>query len=80
MQDVVYRDDDVSEDEDEVPEVMAAPLKAPVPLHRWGLGAQLVQRMTGAMRFASEKALECPVAGEYFTGILHSEMRSNPFV
>ncbi|EAQ90617.1 hypothetical protein CHGG_02552 [Chaetomium globosum CBS 148.51] len=62
LQDVVYRDDDVSEDEDEVPEVMAAPLKAPVPLHRWGLGAQLVQRMTGAMRFASEKALECPVA------------------
>ncbi|KAH6845445.1 WD40-repeat-containing domain protein [Chaetomium sp. MPI-CAGE-AT-0009] len=64
LQDAVYRDEDVSEDEDEeeVPEVMAAPSKAPVPLHRRGLGAQLVQRMTGAMRYASERALECPVA------------------
>ncbi|KAK3299278.1 WD40-repeat-containing domain protein [Chaetomium fimeti] len=64
VQDTVYRDDDVSEDDDEeeVPEAMAAPSKGPVPLHRRGLGAQLVQRMTGTMRFASERALECPVA------------------
>lgn len=73
LQDVVYRDDDVSEDEEEVPEVMAAPSKVPVPLHRRGLGAQLVQRMTGAMRFASEKALECPVAGESSTCVSHPQ-------
>jgi hypothetical protein len=80
LQDVVYRDDDVSEDEEEVPEVMSAPAKAPVPLHRRGLGAQLVQRMTGAMRFASEKPLECPVAGEYyFTYVSDLEVHSNPF-
>ncbi|KAK4147157.1 WD40-repeat-containing domain protein [Dichotomopilus funicola] len=65
----VYRDEDVSEDEEEEEgeadeELVKAPvpLTAPVPLHHRGLGAQLVQRMTGAMRFASERALECPVA------------------
>jgi hypothetical protein len=63
LQDGVYRDDDVSEDDQEKPEATVAELKRPVPLHRRGLGAQLVQRMTGAMRFASERALECPVAG-----------------
>lgn len=67
----VYRDEDVSDDEmeeDVVDEELVEapmPLPAPVPLHRRGLGAQLVQRMTGAMRFASERALECPVAGKY---------------
>jgi hypothetical protein len=63
LQDGVYRDDDVSEDDQEKPEATVAELKRPVPLHRRGLGAQLVQRTTGAMRFASERALECPVAG-----------------
>ncbi|KAK4034887.1 WD40-repeat-containing domain protein [Parachaetomium inaequale] len=62
LQDGVYRDDDVSDDEDEEPEAVALASKGPVPLHRRGLGAQLVQRMTGAMRYASERALECPVA------------------
>lgn len=62
LQDGVYRDDDVSEDEEDVEAAVPA-LKRPVPLHHRGLGAQLVQRMTGAMRYASERALECPVAG-----------------
>ncbi|KAL2160646.1 hypothetical protein VTH06DRAFT_1334 [Thermothelomyces fergusii] len=61
LQDGVLRDDDVSEDEEEEPDVVAAPAKGPVPLHRRGLGAQLVQRMTGSMRYASERLLECPV-------------------
>ena len=63
LQDGVYRDDDVSEDEEEESEAVAVASKGPVPLHRRGLGAQLVQRMTGAMRYANERALECPVAG-----------------
>jgi hypothetical protein len=63
LQDGVYRDDDVSEDEDEEPEAIPVAFKGPVPLHRRGLGAQLMQRMTGAMRYANERALECPVAG-----------------
>ncbi|KAK4127844.1 WD40 repeat-like protein [Parathielavia appendiculata] len=62
LQDGVYRDDDVPEDDQEELEPTVAEPKKPVPLHRRGLGAQLVQRMTGAMRFASERALECPVA------------------
>ncbi|KAK4103904.1 WD40 repeat-like protein [Parathielavia hyrcaniae] len=62
LQDGVYRDDDVSDDDQEEPRPTVAELKKPVPLHRRGLGAQLVQRMTGAMRFASERALDCPVA------------------
>ncbi|KAK4153124.1 WD40-repeat-containing domain protein [Chaetomidium leptoderma] len=62
LQDDVYVDDDVSEDEGEEPAAMPPASQRLVPLHRRGLGAQLVQRMTGAMRYASERALECPVA------------------
>jgi hypothetical protein len=63
LQDGVLADDDVSDDDDEP---LAAPqpvYQKPVLLHRRGLGGQLVQRMTGAMRYANERALECPVAG-----------------
>lgn len=60
----VYRDDDVSEDsEQEEPAAVAPAHRRVLPLHRRGLGAQLVQRMTGAMPHASDRALECPVAG-----------------
>ncbi|KAK4238889.1 WD40-repeat-containing domain protein [Achaetomium macrosporum] len=64
LQDGVLADDDVSEkeDEDEYPVLPPPPSKPHAPLYRRGLGAQLVQRMTGAMRYASERALECPVA------------------
>jgi hypothetical protein len=65
LQDEVYRDDDVSEDEDEEEaRAVSSTQKRTVPLHRRGLGAQLVQRMTGSMRYAGERALECPVAGK----------------
>jgi hypothetical protein len=68
LQEEVYRDDDVSEDDDEEDEeearAVASTHQRIVPLHRRGLGAQLVQRMTGSMRYASERALECPVAGK----------------
>jgi hypothetical protein len=68
LQEEVYRDDDVSEDEGEEEEeeerAVSSTLKRIVPLHRRGLGAQLVQRMTGSMRYAGERALECPVAGK----------------
>ncbi|KAL1842701.1 hypothetical protein VTJ49DRAFT_4480 [Mycothermus thermophilus] len=57
----IYRDADVSEDEWDG-ELEGPALKRPVPLHRRGLAAQMVQRMTGAMRFADERALESPVA------------------
>jgi hypothetical protein len=67
LKDEVYRDDDVSEDEEEEPTAVAPTPKNLVPLHRRGLGAQLAQRMTGAMRFADERALECPVAGKNIT-------------
>ncbi|KAK4250238.1 WD40-repeat-containing domain protein [Corynascus novoguineensis] len=62
LQDGIFRDDDVSEDEEEEREAVTGPMKGPVPLHRRGLGAQLVQRMTGSMRYASERPLQCPVA------------------
>ncbi|KAL2135208.1 hypothetical protein VTI74DRAFT_9414 [Chaetomium olivicolor] len=65
LQDGIFADDGVpeDEDEDEDEELEEAPaLKRPLPLHRRGLGAQLVQRMAGSLRFASERALECPVA------------------
>lgn len=65
LQDGVYKDDDVSEDDEDVGAASAPALTAPVPLHRRGLGGQLVQRMTGAMRYASERALERPVAGRH---------------
>ncbi|KAL2260453.1 hypothetical protein VTK26DRAFT_5522 [Humicola hyalothermophila] len=66
LQDDVRLDDDVTEDEDGDDEgrlAAVAPIHTrPVPLHRRGLGGQLVQRMTGAMRFASDRALQCPVS------------------
>ena len=65
LQDGVYKDDDVSEDDEDDGAASAPALTAPVPLHRRGLGGQLVQRMTGAMRYASERALERPVAGRH---------------
>jgi hypothetical protein len=67
LQDGVLADDDVSDSEDDVEYPVTTPLpsKPPVPLYRRGLGAQVVQRMTGAMRYASERALECPVAGRH---------------
>jgi hypothetical protein len=74
LQDGVYRDDDVSDDEDDA-EPSAPAFKRPVPLHRRGLGAQLVQRMTGAMRYAGERALECPVGGK-LSSVLPSLSRS----
>lgn len=70
LQDEFDADDGVSEDDDEdegeEPEAITA-YKRPMPLHRRGLGGQLVQRMTGAMRYASERALECPVSGKTST-------------
>lgn len=68
LQDGVLADDDVSEDDEDDDEEQSAAAAAtlytrPLPLHRRGLGGQLVQRMTGAMRHASDRTLECPVAG-----------------
>lgn len=61
--------DGLSEDEEADEEPEAAPsFKRPVPLHRRGLAAQLVQRMTGGMRYASDHALECPVSGKQISG------------
>ncbi|KAL2151825.1 hypothetical protein VTH82DRAFT_5009 [Thermothelomyces myriococcoides] len=74
LQDGVLRDEDVSEDEEEEQEVVATPAKAPVPLHRRGLGAQLVQRMTGTMRYASERPLECPI-GDWRTETANFQSR-----
>ncbi|AEO62625.1 uncharacterized protein THITE_120558 [Thermothielavioides terrestris NRRL 8126] len=62
LRDGVFVDDDVPEDDEEEPTAATPLYKRPVPLHRRGLGAQLVQRMTGAMRYASDRPLECPVA------------------
>lgn len=67
LQDGIFRDDDVSEDEEEERKAIMGPMKGPVPLHRRGLGAQLVQRMTGSMRYASERPLQHPVAGTNFS-------------
>lgn len=75
LQDEVYRDNDVSEDEEEEEEAaVAAPARnRAVPLHRRGLGAQLVQRMTGSMGHGSERALECPVAGRDSSSITSTQ-------
>ena len=63
LQDEIHMGDGAS-DEEEEEEPIALPIHTrPVPLHHRGLGGQLVQRMTGAMRFASDRALECPVSG-----------------
>ncbi|KAL2023933.1 hypothetical protein VTK56DRAFT_710 [Thermocarpiscus australiensis] len=62
LQDEVSTDDGLSEDEDEKSAVTAPACRRPVPLHRRGLGAQLVQRMTGSMRYAGDRPLECPVS------------------
>ncbi|KAK4137901.1 WD40 repeat-like protein, partial [Trichocladium antarcticum] len=64
LQEDVDTDDGSSEedDDDEVSPEIASTYTRPVPLHRRGLGGQLVQRMTGAMRHASDRALECPVS------------------
>lgn len=71
LQEDVRADDEISDDEcasDEEPAAAAPVYKRHVPLHARGLGAQLVQRMTGAVRFASDRALECPVSGRHRVG------------
>jgi hypothetical protein len=53
-----------SEDEEESP-IESRPYTRPVPLRRRGLGAQLVQRMTGGLSRASDQVLRCPVSGRH---------------
>ncbi|KAK3685614.1 WD40-repeat-containing domain protein [Podospora appendiculata] len=55
--DGLSHDEEDDEDEPELPEYTR-----PVPLSRRGLGAQLVQRVTGGLGRASDRRLECPVA------------------
>ncbi|KAK3373882.1 WD40-repeat-containing domain protein [Lasiosphaeria ovina] len=55
--------DSASEDnEDEEAPVDQTSYKTPIPLHRRGLGGQLLQRMTGSLSRANDRALLHPVA------------------
>lgn len=75
--------DDVSE-EDEEDDLGSAEnavaYKRPVPLHRRGLGAQLAQRMTGAVRYSNDRAPECPVPGRHFTVPILPTIRTDPLL
>lgn len=75
LQEDVYSDDGGSEEEDDgVSPEIASTYTRPVPLHSRGLGGQLVQRMTGAMRHASDRPLECPVSGRLCNDVLSSSI------
>ncbi|KAK3378408.1 WD40-repeat-containing domain protein [Podospora didyma] len=61
----ILDDESASEEEDDDNEALPVnppTYKRPVPLHRRGLGAQLVQRMTGTMSGAGDRRLPHPVA------------------
>ena len=51
------------DDDQELPTTRRRPNRAPIQLDRRGVGAQLVQRMTGAMPGAGNRTLSCPVTG-----------------
>ena len=60
MEDEAESDRSDSENEDEEDVLV----RRPTPLYRRGMAGQLVQRMMGAMRFAGERPLQCPVIGK----------------
>jgi hypothetical protein len=72
-------EEEEEEEEDESVDIASAYTR-PVPLHRRGLGGQLVQRMTGAMRYGSARALECPVSGRHCNAVALTINHTNPLL
>ena len=61
--------DDISEDESDGEDEGSD--RRPVPLAHRGMGAELVQRMTGGLGRASDRSLPCPVSGKKKTSLLN---------
>ena len=59
----VSEESDDDDDEQELPTTRRRPNRAPIQLDRRGVGAQLVQRLTGGMPGAGNRTLSFPVSG-----------------